>query len=384
MDSSNYVAVYGNKKENSFAAFQITLGSDSIRATDFALKFKNERILHTFTTSDGFFILTIKGRSSTIKAYKLFRSLRGTLSLSRYAYDFSDEEQDRTLPNLYKELMEFTEKGNQYLAKVKADATMPLTTAGNYFKLYQYEDKLVLTLDHIHGRTSIYEMFLNSNIKRFRMANYPTYITNKPYLYSSNSVLMGDTLVQMAVSKEDLAINLYDLGSDEFVREIAMGKTTLDSIASRLVYKDQTVEKENIAKSLSKILKEIDKGQAAFTIEKVGEENIALQIGTYRPMYDELIESTGQTQTTLDYAQSLAYRISAFNLRLDPEDAPVPDGAIAVDRFAPVSDFKTKNKINDPIIETYFMFRGHLFYCWHSLLSNRIMIRRIQPLVNES
>ncbi|MEL7148567.1 MAG: hypothetical protein AAFO69_19490, partial [Bacteroidota bacterium] len=339
LDSTNYVAVYSNKKRNSFSAFQIKMDQDTVMATDFSLRFKNERILHTFTTEQGYYIVTIKSKSSTVKTYKLFRSLGGTLSMSRYAYTFSDEKQDRTLSNLYKELMEFTEKGNQRLTKVDTNHEATLPTAGSYFKLYQSSDKLILTLDHIHGRTSIYEMILSSTIKSLRIIDYPRYITNNPYVYNSNSWLKGDTLIQMAVSKEELIVLYHDWQAEEVIREFSFSKSSLDSAAYGHVFKGNKMGGNN-AKKMKRLLKEIRKGQCAFTIRKDGPENLLLQVGTYRYGYEGPLAEVGQTQAALNYVQTEINQPSAFYVGVDLEDRPVQVSLPVDSVYVPIEDFK--------------------------------------------
>ena len=379
LDSMNYVAVFSNKKRNSFSAFQVQLDQDSISATDFSLRFKGERLLHTFTTSEGYYIVTVQNRSSIIKIYKLFRSLRGTLSLSRYAYDFSDEEEDRTLPNLHKELMEFTERGNQRLVKIGDQTKVKLAVAGSYFKLYQTEEKLTLTLDHIHGRTSIYEMYLNSNIKNFQLINYPSYVANNLYQYNANSILIGDTLVQMAISKEDLEITFHDLPSEEVVREINLSRAVMDTAAIGHFFKGEEMKGRKSSRKMKKLLREIVKGQAAFALFYDDKrENLAIETGSYQNGYNGPLTDIGQTQDALDYVQAETRQRSMFSLVVDPEGIPIQGYHERTDPPIPIEDFKKENKIRNPIIETIFRLNNQHFYCWHNLQTNRIVIRKIR------
>ena len=278
--------------------------------------------------------------------------------------------------------MEYTEKGNQRLVKVSLGDPVPLAVAGNYFKLYQSEEQLILTLDHIHGRTSVYEMLLNSNIKNFRLVNYPSYVTNNPYLYNSNSLLLGDSLVQMAISKEELAVTFHDLRSEEIVREINLSKEALDTIAFGFRWKGDALNENKASKKLAKILKDISNGQAAFTIQFNKGEGLDFTIGTYQTGYEGPLAEVGQPQHALDYVQTEMRQESLFRLHLDPNNNQLPGGSTPIQKID-IEEFKKENKIRSPVMETIFRINDQHFYCWHSLSTNRVMVTKIRSTATE-
>jgi len=373
VDSSSYIAIFSNKKLNSFSAFAINLVQKSITPTDFSARIKNEKVLHTFVSGDSFFIMTIVSRSSTIKMYKVFRSSRGNLSLSRYSYDFSKEEQDRTLPNLYKELMDFTERGNQSLVKIRKGVPLSLTGASSYFKLYLSDDKVILTMDHVHGRTSIYEMISESTIKNFQIVSYPSYITNNPYLYTSNSLLYGDTLIQVAISKEELALVYQQLSSGEIIREINVANTAIDTVASNLVYRDEKAKSKNIPK----IFKEIYKSKIAFKLLADNENETIFQVGTARPLASLKSSQAGQPDEFIAYKQSISDDVSSFTLLIDQDDLPGNSAYVTTTPYGNLIELLASNRIKKLIIESITRVGNHYYYCWYSIFTNELVIDKI-------
>lgn len=373
-DSLKYVAIFNSKKEDSFSAFEIDLHSDSIVSTDFSLRLKNEKILHTFSAKEKFYIVTIVSRSSTIKIYKVFRSQRGTISLSEYSYDFSSSDQDKTLPNLYKELMEFTFRGSQELVKFMIGKPVSLAATGSNFKLYTSDEKVVLTMDHVHGRTSVYEMFLDSNLKEFQLLSYPDYIINNPYLYTSNSILRGDSLIQLAISKEDLAVILQDRQNNEILQEYTITALALDSIASQLVYRDESVGKKRKSKVFTNIYKDIYKNQIGFIVYDVTESGISCRLGTTRPL---LQSKSLQTEEFISFQQSMGDGLSAFSFRIALDESNYSEQTQSRAAYETLIDYKTKNKIKQPLIESLISDGNFFYYCWYSIFTSEVIVKKI-------
>ncbi|MGB3465729.1 MAG: hypothetical protein WBA74_10680, partial [Cyclobacteriaceae bacterium] len=269
MDSMKYAAIFTDKKQDNFVAYEIDLAADTIRSTDFSFGLVNEKILHTFNADGDFFILTVAGRSSTLKLYRIFNSQRGNISLSRYAYDFSSSAQDNTLPSLYKELLEFVVRGNQQIVKLREEEAPSPVAAGSYFKLYFSDEKAILTMDHIHGRTSIYEMILDSKLKDFSLVPYPDYITNNPYRYTTNSILKNDTLVQLAIGKESLELFVHDIASDTMITEFSISTEAMKKAASNLIYRNDTVGINKQAKNFGYIYKDLYKNKVAISVHQI-------------------------------------------------------------------------------------------------------------------
>ncbi|MEL6557754.1 MAG: hypothetical protein AAFQ94_06185 [Bacteroidota bacterium] len=372
-DSLKYIAIFNNKKEDSFSAFEIDLTNDTITSTDFSLRLDGERFLHSFATSDKYYIMTVVARSSTIKIYKVFKSQRGTISLSAYAYDFSKSEQDNTLPNLYKELLEFTIRGNQRLIKTPVNTPVSLNAAGSNFKLYTSSEKVILTMDHVHGRTSVYEMFLDSNLKSFQLLYYPQYVTENPYLYTSNSILKGDSLIQMAIGKEEIAIFLQDRTSEEIISEYNFSTASLDSMAFQLIYRDESVVKRK-AKTFSGIFKEIYKNQPAVVLNKMDEEEINLTVGTSRPTGKVV---NYQTEEFIDFRQSQSNNLSAFSMKIASGESVNEEVSEQHSRYKNLIDYRNKNEIEEPLLESLVATNTFFYYCWYSVYSSELVIRKI-------
>lgn len=372
-DSLKYIAIFNNKKEDSFSAFEIDLANDTITSTDFSLRLDGERILHCFAASGKYYVMTVLARSSTIKIYKIFKSQRGTISLSAYAYDFSKSDQDNTLPNLYKELLEFTIRGNQDLIKTSAYKSVSLNAAGSNFKLYTSPEKVILTLDHVHGRTSVYEMFLDSNLKEFQLLYYPKYIVENPYLYTSNSVLKGDTLIQMAIGKEELAIFLQNRSNEEIIDEYSFNTETLDSLVHQLVYRDEPVKRRK-AKTLAGIYKEIYKNQPAIVLNEIQGDIMSLTIGTSR---SSAKADLYQTQEFIDFKQSLSNNLTAFSIDISSYENTNNEKTIQENRYENLNNYRTKNKIEEPLLESLIATDTFFFYFWYSIYTNELIIRKI-------
>lgn len=372
-DSLKYIAIFTNKKEDSFSAFEVDLVNDTITSTDFSLRLDGERLLHCFATSDKYYIMTVVARSSTIKIYKVFKSQRGTISLSAYAYDFSKSEQDNTLPNLYKELLEFTIRGNQRLIKTPVNTPVSLNAAGSNFKLYTSSEKVTLTMDHVHGRTSVYEMFLDSNLKGFQLLYYPQYVVENPYLYTSNSILKGDSLIQVAISKEEIAIFLQDRIAEEIIGEYNFNITSLDSLAFQLIYRNESVVKRK-AKTFSGIFKEIYKNQPAVILNDIEGEEMNLTIGTSRPIGKEI---TYQTEEFIDFRQSQSNNLSAFNFQVISDVSVNEEVSVQNSRYENLVNYRNKNEIDEPLLESLLATKTFFYYCWYSVYTNELVIRKI-------
>ncbi len=379
-NDSTFFAIFTNKKKGNFSAFNISTKNKEITSTEFSVEIKGEKILYAFPSKGSFLLVSMVSNSSMLRVYQLKPDIKGdNLILSKRTYDFSKDDLDETLPTLYKELLDYTYRGNQSIAKLPLRDEISLVAATSYFKLYVDDEKVILTMDHVHGRTSIFEMNLESSVKNFQLIRSPSYIANNPYKFGSNSFIYGDTLIQMVIAKDGFIFLMYDRFSQVNIYELLINKNQIDNFAKDLTYRGVATSQKENKKSTGRILKDLNKFQSGLVIRNTEGNTIQFEIGASptTKLITNQLEKKNLAGTHEVFRQSLDNNISSMSIAFDRgTEKPIPAKSITPS-YLPVLSFKKSNEINSPLIETLCSVGKYYFYAWYNVASEQLVIQKI-------
>ena len=194
-----YNLIHANDKRTKLKIQTFSLGESKIYESEIKLKYDSEVHLKTIQLNNNLYIITVKRFSSIL----VIREIQGN-KLSRMAeLDFSGY---RYIDWGYSRLSDVIK--NRVITTIKYDKPIPLGMAYHAFKIYPYDNQIVITLDNDANKTRILTINIDDLSNRVAFVDQHHRDCKK---YDSNSFILRNLLFQITNCKEELIYTIYNL-----------------------------------------------------------------------------------------------------------------------------------------------------------------------------
>lgn len=283
--SEIYYLYFSNSNKNKFYTESIDVSGQRSMGKLQKLKLKNEKLLETISYQNKFYLLTIKKKSSIIKIYVFEGDELSSIEVvDLSAYSFSNS----AFPQLYYVLSKSESPVITTINIGKIDNKNPnsldLTAQEN--KLYCYDNKVYITLDHAVENTKLITIDLqdfSSTFKFYDQANTSCGYSDR---MKSNSYLHNNILYQIIGCQQELYFSAYDLQKDMLLKDFTIKENEEISFKNTPVIQEggTSIYSQGVEKELEKtkqILRKIAKSNLAISVYS-SKHDLEISLGGYK------------------------------------------------------------------------------------------------------
>jgi hypothetical protein len=251
------------------------------------LKLKGEVKLGTFTFNNSFLLLTIIKKTSVLKLY----TINGDKITASRQFDLQKHQAEFEPSNsLYDYLTTGFYNNTINIQSISTESPSSLESTSSAIKLYQKDDKAIMTIDRERTKTIIIELPLADatfSFKVFPKVTYPC-VFNGEFLTVgriTNSLIYKDRFFQVFGCKSQLGIRMYDYKSGQILKaynvypdkEIAFSNSALKQEGGNNIF---TIGKNKEIENVNTFLKKVETLNCAIAAYQYGEK-LELTIGGY-------------------------------------------------------------------------------------------------------
>ncbi len=244
------------------------------------IKLGKEKFLEGLSYKNKFYVLTVTKKTSLLKIYVF----EGTEIVQINELDFSSFKFSNNADNKLYHALKDSEKSFIGALKIrKIDNTVPnpleFTTHEN--KLYCYDNKIFITLDHENDATRI----ITINLKDFsqEINTYKHWFVNCGEILKvkSNSFLYKDILYQVKGCKNELYFAIYNLSTHTLVKDFRINKNEEIYFKNSPLIQEGNIVTDrelNKTKQILRKIKHSDMGVAVYQLK----DGLEVTIGGYK------------------------------------------------------------------------------------------------------
>lgn len=284
-NGKKYIYWATNKKDEIFSQ-EFDFSSRKTRGISigFSNGIENETYLESFVSDDKFFILKMNRLSKSLQLYELTNGVMNSFVINTSAMKFfSKDNQQASIYNIINNGDSFVGfDSEKKLSKIIIECPSTLTESARKRKLYVIDNMMYITIDNLNSKTQILRVDLTTKESKLFDIDKPV-VNHSESEIETNSYLIDDKIVQIAVSSKELHLVLKDL-SGNLIKKHVINENDKFTINNTPFVRERITGSERELETTSQFLR------------KIVRSNVGLAI---YPLYDNYLITLGSVSAEM-------------------------------------------------------------------------------------
>ncbi|WP_306349572.1 hypothetical protein [Flavobacterium sp. '19STA2R22 D10 B1'] len=356
------------------------------------LPLKKEKVLQSFTQNNKFYLLSILRGKNQLKLY----AFKNDGTFDEHILDFSNYNFADINNNLISFDKVFQRSINNFegpytLEKIDTQSANALSVSTKTRKLYNLDNRLIITLDYHYEITRIFTIDLTSLTITEKIITQPE--IGKNLASKSNSSIYQDRLYQFKASEDRMAFTVKELSTEKLLKEFNIGREdTITFKNSGIILEGAQMDgSTRELKKTKQFLRKITTASVGVSVYETPSEQLLITLGGAKILEDTVLPNFGalgvllafSINTNFTYSGSGYYNYAAkksiyIDCVFDKEMAHIPSKTtptIAFDRISTFTKFD-KSYDNGAIAETVFKHKDYYVLGYFHRKDKKYVLRR--------